>query len=63
MVCWILNESEAPFSVTIGEGRKVDRLKKVIKKDMEPELDHWGAPSIALWKVSTFLLPCTDEDI
>ena len=63
LFCWVLNGSKAPFSVTIGERRTVDRLKKVIKKDMEPELDHWAASSITLWKVSTFLLACAGEDI
>ena len=63
LFCWVLNGSKAPFSVMIGEHQTVDRLKKVIKKDMEPELDHWAASSITLWMVSTFLLACADEDI
>ena len=38
-------------------------LKKVIKREMEPKLDHLDADSIIPWKVSTFLLACADEDI
>jgi len=30
----------------------VDRLKKVIKKEKEPELDHLAADRIILWKLS-----------
>jgi hypothetical protein len=32
----------------------VDDLKKAIKKENEPELDHLAAHSFVLWKVSTF---------
>jgi len=63
LFCWVLNGSNIPFSVTIGESRTVDCLKKMIKKEMEPELDDLAADRIVLWNVSTFLLVCVDEDI
>lgn len=54
LFCWVLNGSNKPFSVTIGGSETVDDLKKVIKKEKEPELDHLAADRIILWKVSTF---------
>ncbi|KAF8230515.1 hypothetical protein L208DRAFT_121499 [Tricholoma matsutake] len=53
LFCWILNKSDSPFSVEIGKSKTVDHLKKAIKKEKEPELDHLAAPSLDIWKLSS----------
>jgi len=45
----------SPFSVVIRKRQVVGDLKKVIKKAIEPKLDHLGADFLVLWKVRTFL--------
>ena len=59
LFCLVLNASNIPFSVTIGESRTVDRLKKSDKEsDGARSLIAVLLNSIMLWKVSTFLLAC-----
>jgi hypothetical protein len=56
--------SNIPFSVNIGESETVDDLKKVIKKEKEPELDHLAPNSIVIWKVRfSWRVPMRISDI
>lgn len=50
--CWILNTSDRYFSVEIGTSKEVGDLKKRIKKEMKPKLDHLPAVELDIWKVS-----------
>ena len=51
--CWILGLDKANrFSVDVPLSKTVDRLKKAIKKEKEPTLNHIAADQLEIWKVS-----------
>lgn len=43
--------NQNPFEVEILPSKTVDRLKKAIKKENEPMLDHINATQLTIWKV------------
>ena len=51
--CWIdgLHNTNA-FSVQILPSKTVDQLKKAIKKENDPVLNHLAAHQLEIWKVS-----------
>lgn len=60
LFCCVLDGHNRAFSVTICGTQTVDRLKKAIKKEIEPNLDHLAYHSINIWKVSMCLLACAN---
>ena len=51
--CWIVGLDKANrFSVDVPLSKTVDHLKKAIKKEKEPTLNHIAADQLKIWKVS-----------
>ena len=63
LFCWILNDSKALFSVAIGECWMVDHLKKVIKKDMEPDIGLLAPSHSGGWACFSWYVPIGISDI
>lgn len=51
LFCWVLGQSDRPFSVKIGGDETVDDLKKEIKKQNENTFAGIDAYTLDLWKV------------
>ena len=52
LCCWIIGLDNANlFPVDIAPSKTVGHLKKLIKKEKEPELDHLAADRLDVWKV------------
>ena len=50
--CFLLpNDGRSLFSVSIDNDQTVDDLKKAIKREKKPELDHLAADALILYKV------------
>jgi len=43
---------ENVFSVDIHRSKTVHHLKKAVKKEMEPKLNHLAANELEIWKVN-----------
>ena len=53
LVCWIPGLEDAnAFPVDIMRSQTVGHLKKAIKKEKEPILNHVAADQLEIWKVS-----------
>ena len=53
LVCCVLGLDDVkPFLVDIPLSKTVDHLKKAIKKEKEPTLNHIAADQLEIWKVS-----------
>jgi hypothetical protein len=50
--CWVLNVSNAPFPIDIGESMTVGHLKIAIKKMKENALSGIDPDTLEIWKVS-----------
>lgn len=50
----LVRDHPGVFSVEISIHRSVDYLKKAIKLERKPKLDHLPADSLILWRVGTF---------
>ncbi|KAF8331793.1 hypothetical protein F5887DRAFT_55172 [Amanita rubescens] len=50
LFCWILNESNSPFAIDIGQSMTVYHLKKAIKKKKERTFDGIDSDTLELWK-------------
>lgn len=50
LFCVLLGEN-SPFAVEIAKDETVDILKKLIKKEKEPKLNHIDADELTLYKV------------
>jgi len=52
LACWILGLDDANhFLVDILLSKTVDHLKKAIKKEKDPILNHIAADQLEIWKV------------
>jgi len=52
LACWILGLDDANhFLVDILLSKTVDHLKKAIKKEKSPILNHIAADQLEIWKV------------
>ena len=53
LTCWILGLDDADsFPVDITLSKTVGHLKKAIKKEKEPTLNHIAADQLEVWKVN-----------
>ena len=53
LVCWIPGLEDAnAFTIDIPRSKTVDHLKKAIKKEKEPILNHVAADQLEIWKVN-----------
>jgi hypothetical protein len=51
--CWVFGDDDSQvFPIKIGNKESVGTLKKAIKEEKKPVLDHVTADSLTLWKVS-----------
>jgi hypothetical protein len=51
--CWVHGDDVGQiFQIDIANTESVSTLKKAIKEEKKPELDHVAAGSLTLWKVS-----------
>ncbi|KAF8817182.1 hypothetical protein BYT27DRAFT_7075454, partial [Phlegmacium glaucopus] len=53
LFCWILNVSNNPFAIDIGQSMRVDHLKKAIKKEKRHTFEVIESDTLELWKLST----------
>ncbi|CAG8623523.1 7273_t:CDS:2, partial [Paraglomus brasilianum] len=52
LICQLVSYPKGmPFSVEIGRNMIVDKLKKLIKAEKSPQLNHIAADELTLWKV------------
>ena len=53
LYCFIQGSTvDQPFFIHIDEGRSIDDLKKVVKKELSPTLDNIAAAELSLYCVS-----------
>jgi len=53
LYCWVMgDETQRCFPIEILHGKDVSILKKAIKEEKTPQLDHLPADALTLWKVS-----------
>jgi hypothetical protein len=52
LFCWILDESDSPFSIDIEDSKTVDHLKDAIVKKKPVTFANVEADQLKLWKVS-----------
>jgi len=57
LFCWVLGQSDTPFSVKIGKGETVHDLKKMLKKEKEQAFADIGFDELNIWKVSNWSSP------
>lgn len=58
----MLNVSDNPFAIDIGQSMTVDHLKKAIKKENQRTFESIESDAIELWKVSE-IFPVWVDDI
>jgi PB1 domain. len=51
LFCWVLNDSDRPFSVKVGKGETVDDLKKTLKREKEYTFSGIDSDALDVWKV------------